>query len=245
MGSAMFKAFKSGITSETTRDNIQKLVKEFNNPKKASEDLRYNVMIAYGYITLFSLITQSSSKLADAERNTIVNVSSNYQDVYVKDISNDLLWNCRPDSPEKSFYKAGFILLFCGLLISYIVTVFYMLLEGKYYHWSQAIRRIFLKISFVFALTTYDVSIWGCICGGTRITYNEETQKVDLHYTQGVATYQLTGSILSYVFILLYVLLWWLWNKLVVEKKEKLLVEFSSLLKLDDILKDLIRGAKI
>ena len=233
------------LTSETTRNNIHKLIEKFKNLKKSSQDLRYNVMIAYGYVTLFSLITQSSSKVAEAERNTIVNVSSNYQDVYVKDISNDVLWNCRPDSHEKSFYKAGFILLFCGLLISYIGTVFYMLLEGKYHHWSQAIRRIFVKISFVFALTTYDVSIWGCICGGTIIMYNEETQKVDLHYAQGVATYQLTGSILSFVFLLLYVFLWWLMKELVAQKKDERSDELSQLFEYYDEFQDLIRSVRI
>ena len=170
------------------------------------KDLNYCITMAGYYITVFSLISQISSKQAEADRNTnIANITDDY--MYVEDISNDILWNCRTESPYKYYYRLAFGVLLASLLIAYVFTTVWSLCDGKFSHWIEFISSITLKVSFVFLLTTYDVSLWDCFNGPSDVEYDAETGKVNLKFRNSTIKYQLIGSIISTLLFLLCIIL--------------------------------------
>lgn len=160
-------------------------------------------VIAYIYITTFSLIVQSSSKLAENDRGKMVSVDNDYGRVIVQDISNNVLWNCRTISPWRKYYQSLFAFLVIALLMAFLYTAIRLAYKGTYSNWIGLVQSVTLRISLFLALTTYDVSIWGCIFGSSQITYSKETGRVDLDFKKSVMNYQLAGSVFSCVFLLI------------------------------------------
>ena len=164
------------------------------------DDITFCISLASCYIAVFSAISQFSSRQADVYRNTMVVI--NDKNVFVKDISNDILWNC--NHADRNRYQIGFLTLVICLVFAYFFTTLWSLWDKNKpdFHWINFVSSFALKLSFVLLLTTYDVSMWDCIRGPADVKYNEETQNVDLKFTKSTETWQLIGSILSFVFFI-------------------------------------------
>lgn len=152
------------------------------------------------YVTVFSLINQISSKQAESDTKKVVKINDEYGVKYVESISNDVLWNCRYGSSSRSTYVSVFAALLVILGFVYIFTACWSLCcQKKFSNWFQFLSSVVLKVSFIFLLTTYDVSLWDCFCGPSDIEYSKETKKVDLKFNNSTKRYQLIGSNISLV----------------------------------------------
>ena len=163
------------------------------------------ITLAGFYITTFSVISQISAKQAIAYLDTKPKMEIDGEESYVEGISNDILWNCNHES--KGYYQFGFAVLLGFLVVAYFFATFWSLYDDickDFRRWILSfLSSVFLNISFILVLTTYDVSLWDCFRGPADEKYNKDTKNLDLKFNESTMKWQLYGSILSFVFLLI------------------------------------------
>ena len=171
------------------------------------------LLVVSTYTTLLAIVDQASTKEAikDANNQTMFNIDGEIENVTVRAISKSLLWNCRDYSETKNFYK-GFYIALITILLAYVLFGMSKICRCCYDDcssdptvttWFQLLSDWALRISLVFLLTSYDIDPWICFQGPSSITYDEDTQEVDLRHPESVLIYQQVAPFLATGFGLL------------------------------------------
>lgn len=87
-------------------------------------DLRVVYIITFAYITTINLISSTASLHASTDKSNLMlfDVSSEYINVEVTSITDDVLWNCRPLSYTSGYYK---FLYWMVITVTLIVLIGY------------------------------------------------------------------------------------------------------------------------
>ena len=169
------------------------------------------------YSTLLAIVEQTSTKeaLKDADNQMLFDINEEITNATVTEISSPILWNCRDYSMTKRNYKNIYITLLVITIIWIVVGVLkipYICTEISQnvsesssgstkviLSCLQFLSNVFLRISLIFLITSFDTDPWACIEGPSNIEYISETHSVDLSFPKSVTTYQLVGPILAIV----------------------------------------------
>ena len=158
------------------------------------------------YSTLLAIIDQTSSKEAakDSNNETLFTVSDEIVNVTVAGVSNAVLWNCRLSSATRAFYK-NFYIAVVVCLFAYVfifitrITKKQITCECSSFDWYKLASAIYIRISLILIVTSYDIDPWACFDGPSSISYNDFDQTVTLTFSERTLGYQKVAPIVSLI----------------------------------------------
>ena len=158
------------------------------------------------YSTLLAIIDQTSSKEAakDSNNETLFTVSDEIVNVTVAGVSNAVLWNCRDYSITRSFYRRFYIaVVVCLFAYVFIfmtkITKKWITCDCSSFDWYKLASAIYIRISLILIVTSYDIDPWACFEGPSSISYNEFDQTVTLTFSERTLGYQKVAPIVSLI----------------------------------------------
>ena len=197
------------------------------------------LLIISTYSTLLAIVEQTSTNEAssDSDNQTIFDINEEYINVTISKISSPVLWNCRSYSMSRHSYRNIYITLVVITILWIAVGILKIPYAcGKYFSkdspepeeeigcdkcikihsFLQLLSNLFLRLSLIFMITSFDIDPWACIYGPSSIRYIEHIGEVDLSFQKSAEIYQVVGLVLA----LILGLVGWIIGAFVSEKDE-------------------------